>query len=290
MCNYFQYSRAAYYKSLKEQAKNCYSETIILEMVQRERCLQPRIGGRKLYFMLRSGIHEVDPHFGRDKFFDLLRKYKLLIEPRRNYCKTTNSWHHFHKYNNEIKGSLITRSNQVWAADITYLRTDNRFVYLSLLTDMYSRKIVGWHLSDNLSIEGSISALKQALKQNLLSDKLIHHSDRGVQYCSKEYVKILNNNKITISMTEDNHCYENAMAERVNGILKDEYLLDRKFKDFTHAEKSCREAIMLYNTRRPHLALNYKTPEYVHHKCNTIKEQKITFINEIVSSKTVNFF
>jgi hypothetical protein len=123
MCNYFQYSRAAYYKSLKEQVNNCYSETIMLEMVQRERCLQPRIGGRKLYFMLRSGIHEVDPHFGRDKFFDLLRKYKLLIEPRRNYCKTTNSWHHFHKYNNEIKDLLITRSNQVWAADITYNQT-----------------------------------------------------------------------------------------------------------------------------------------------------------------------
>jgi transposase InsO family protein len=259
-------------------------------MVQRERRLQPRLGGRKLYFLLSDSIHEIDPNFGRDKFFDLLRKYKLLVEPRRNYCKTTNSWHHFHKYGNEIKDSFTTRSNQVWAADITYLRTENKFVYLSLLTDMYSRKIVGWHLSDNLSIEGSVCALKRALKQNLLTDKLIHHSDRGVQYCSKEYVKILKNNNITISMTEENHCYENAMAERVNGILKDEYLLDRKFKDFVHAEKSCSEAVMLYNTRRPHLSLNYKTPEQVHCNCNTIKEQKMTFISKTINNNSVNFF
>jgi len=189
-----------------------------------------------------------------------------LVEPKRNYCKTTHSRHHFHKHKNIVKDLLITSYNQVWAADITYLRTEKSFVYLSLLTDMYSRKIVGWHLSESLSIEGSVSALKKALRSNPLIDKLIHHSDRGIQYCSKEYVKILEENKIGISMTGENHCYETALAERVNGILKDEYGLDRRFKDFSHAEKACNEAIMLYNTRRPHLALKYKTPQQVHLK------------------------
>jgi len=233
-------------------------------MVLKERHLQPRLGGKKLYFMLRSSIHEIDPHFGRDKFFDFLRERNLLVKRKQKYCKTTHSWHHFHRYNNEIKDLFITRYNQVWAADITYLRTENGFVYLSLLTDMFSRKIVGWQLSKSLSIEGSVFALKKALKDNPLIDSLIHHSDRGIQYCSKDYVKILKKRKIAISMTEENHCYENALAERVNGILKNEYLLDMTFRNFSHAEKSCNEAITLYNTRRPHLSLKYKTPQQVH--------------------------
>jgi transposase InsO family protein len=264
MCNYFKYTRSAYYKSLKCHEKNSFSEELILDLVQEERRLQPRIGGKKLYFMLNSDIHDIYPHFGRDKFFRFLGKHDLLVERKRQYCKTTNSWHHFHKYGNIIKDLDISRPNQVWASDITYLRTENGFVYLSLLTDMYSRKIVGWSLSASLAVEGSIQALKKSLRQNPLKKALVHHSDRGIQYCCKDYVKILNKNKIKISMTEENHCYENAMAERVNGILKDEYLLDRTFKDFKHAEKSCQEAIKLYNTRRPHWALKFKTPEQVH--------------------------
>jgi transposase InsO family protein len=238
---------------------------MIVDLINRERHLQPRLGGRKLYFMLRSDIHQIAPHFGRDKFFSLLRKYNLLVERKRQYQKTTHSWHHFHKYSNLIKELSPSRPNHVWASDITYLRTDRGFVYLSLLTDMYSRKIVGWCLSESLSIEGCMTALKKALKENSLQEPLIHHSDRGVQYCSHDYVKILNNNKISISMTEENHCYENALAERVNGILKDEYLLGGTFRDFSHAEKSCREAVELYNTRRPHWGLKFKTPQQVHY-------------------------
>ena len=264
MCAYFQYTREAYYKSLKREVKSCYSASIILDMVLKERHLQPRLGGKKLYYMLSSAIHEIDPHFGRDKFYDLLRQHNLLVERKRKYCKTTNSWHHFHKYKNLLKDLNIINYNHVWAADITYLRTKYGFVYLSLLTDMYSRKIVGWSLSNNLSIEGSVAALEMALRDNPLIINLIHHSDRGVQYCSNDYVKMLKNNEIEISMTEENHCYENAMAERVNGILKDEYLLDSTFIDFSHAENACREAITLYNTRRPHLALKYKTPNEIH--------------------------
>jgi transposase InsO family protein len=224
MCSYFQYTRAAYYKSQKERASACLSEDMILAMVQGERRLQPRLGVRKLYWLLGNDIHRFAPHFGRDKFFALLREHDLLVERKCQYCKTTHSYHHFHKYSNLIRDLTPTRPNQVWASDITYLRTEKGFVYLSLLTDMYSRKIVGWSVSESLSIEGCVTSLKKALRENPVRQSLIHHSDRGVQYCSHDYVKLLNKNKIGISMTEENHCYENAMAERVNGILKDEYL------------------------------------------------------------------
>ena len=177
----------------------------------------------------------------------------------------------FYRYSESFKEHVIQEVSQGSSISEVCRRYDIKGGgtvqnYLSLLTDMYSRKIVGWHLSKSLSIEGSVFALKKALRSNPLIDKLIHHSDRGIQYCSKEYVKILEENKIGISMTEENHCYENALAERVNGILKDEYGLDRRFKDFSHAEKACNEAVMLYNTRRPHLALKYKTPQQVHLK------------------------
>jgi len=264
MCRYFGYSRWAYYKSVKERESVCFSASLIIDMVHGERRLQPRLGGKKLYWMLRGNIQQITPHFGRDKFFALLRRYGLLVERKRRFCKTTHSYHHFHRYGNLVRDLSIDRPNRVWAADITYLRTDKGFVYLSLLTDMYSRKIVGWELSESLSIEGSLHALKNALKDNPLRNSLIHHSDRGVQYCSNDYVKLLKKSKINISMTQDNHCYENALAERVNGILKDEYLLDATFRDFAHAKKACKEAVELYNTRRPHLALMYKTPCQVH--------------------------
>jgi len=265
MCGYFQYSRSAYYKSLRVQEKEIFSVSLILDMVRRERCLQPRLGGKKLYWLLGSDIRSIFPHFGRDKFFSLLRRNDLLVERKGQSCRTTHSYHHFHKYGNLIKALCIGRPNQVWASDITYLRTAKGFVYLSLLTDMYSRKIVGWSVSDSLSIEGSVEALKKALRENPVLSPLIHHSDRGVQYCSHAYVNILKKKKISISMTEENHCYENAMAERVNGILKDEYLLDRTFNDFSDAQKACKEAVMLYNTRRPHWSLKFKTPEEMHH-------------------------
>jgi transposase InsO family protein len=274
MCNYFGYSRAAYYKSLKVEEKVVLSSSLILDMVRNERRIQPRLGGKKLYWMLGSdtayfvhstSIRAILPHFGRDKFFALLRDHDLLVERKRQWSRTTHSYHHFHKYGNMIKDLSIFRPNQVWASDITYLRTGKGFVYLSLLTDMYSRKIVGWSVSNSLSIECSVAALKKALREHPVQTPLIHHSDRGVQYCSHTYVNLLKKNKISISMTEENHCYENAMAERVNGILKDEYLLDRTFKDLSDAQKACKEAVMLYNTRRPHWSLKFKTPEQMHH-------------------------
>jgi transposase InsO family protein len=267
LCDYFQYTRSAYYKSLNDRCATALAESVVIEMVQQERHLQPRLGGKKLYYLLADDIHRMSPHFGRDKFFDLSGRHDLLVKRKRAYQKTTNSYHHFHKYGNLLKDKVLSGQNQAWASDITYIRvgTGKQFVYLSLITDMYSRKIAGWNLSESLSIEGSIIALKMALKENPAHKSLIHHSDRGVQYCSHDYAQLLQKNKVSISMTEENHCYENGLAERVNGILKDEYGLDGTFKDIAHARRSCRQAIDMYNTRRPHLSLKFKTPQQVHH-------------------------
>jgi transposase InsO family protein len=220
------------------------------------------MGGKKLYYLLKDLSQTL--HVGRDKFYDILRSSNLLVEKKTSGTRTTNSYHRFHVYKNELSKVKITSPNQSWCSDITYIRTEKGFKYLFLLTDSCSRKIVGWELSENLSLEGGIRALKKALKQCKDPEGVIHHSDRGIQYCSNEYTKILCKEKMIISMTEENHCYENAMAERVNGILKDEYLLDSTFKDFRIATKACSEAIELYNNKRPHWSLGLKTPEEVH--------------------------
>jgi Transposase and inactivated derivatives len=224
----------------------------------------PRIGGKKLYHVLKEDLQHIGK-IGRDKFFDILRMNALLIERRRSYTKTTNSYHRFYKWSNLLKEVELTSSNQAWGSDITYLRTINGFVYLFLITDLYSRKIVGWSLSKSLSIEGGLEALQMGLSSwKDKSSGLIHHSDRGIQYCSKDYVKRLQSAGISISMTEENHCYENAKAERVNGILKDEFYLNATFNTFAQALKSVRSAIKIYNENRPHWSLGLKTPSEVH--------------------------
>lgn len=201
---------------------------------------------------------------GRDTLFNVLREHRMLTLRKKYSARTTNSYHRFYKYNNIIKDLEITKPNQVWASDITYIRTVKGFCYLALITDMYSRKIVGYDLSDSLELTGCVRALNKALYQAKNSKGLIHHSDRGIQYCSNVYTQILKRNKIGISMTEENHCYENAMAERVNGILKDEFYLDQIFTNVAHAKRATKNAIKLYNQIRLHLSLNFKTPNYVH--------------------------
>lgn len=225
---------------------------------------QPKIGGKKLYKLLKADLDRLKGPIGRDKFFDILRKRGLLVKRSKKYVTTTHSWHRFHKYKNKLKGKLLTGPNQAYASDITYLRTAEGFVYLFLQTDVWSRMITGWDLSGTLAIDGAIRALQMTLKQCPRPEGVIHHSDRGIQYCSKEYVEILNRNKIEISMTEENHCYENAMAERVNGILKQEFLLDEQFSNKALAFKAVKQAIDSYNTRRPHWSLNLSTPKQIH--------------------------
>lgn len=188
-----------------------------------------------------------------------------MLTLRKKYSsRTTNSLHRFHKYKNIIKDVEVNRPNQVWVSDITYIRTNKGFCYLALITDMHSRKIVGYDLSDSLEMTGCVRALKKALKQSGKRSPQIHHSDRGIQYCSNVYTQILKRNNISISMTEDNHCYENAMAERVNGILKDEFYLDQTFDSLQHAKRATKNAINLYNEIRLHLSLDFKTPNMVY--------------------------
>lgn len=194
----------------------------------------------------------------------------MLTLRKKSSHRTTNSLHRFYKYKNEIKNVKISEPNQVWVSDITYIRTVKGFCYLALITDLYSRKIVGYDLSDSLELTGCVRALQKALKQNGKLPPQVHHSDRGIQYCSNVYTQILLKNKVKISMTEENHCYENAIAERVNGILKDEFYLDQTFYNTQKAKEITKNAIQLYNSKRLHLSLNFKTPENVYKNFNKI--------------------
>jgi transposase InsO family protein len=264
ICNGFSLKRDAYYKYQKRYVKRIKVENEIIKMVNKSRRTLPREGTRKLMKSLKNDFEKQQLKIGRDQLFRILKENELLIRRKKYSSKTTNSHHRFYKYGNIIKDININRPNQVWAADITYIRTINGFCYLALLTDMHSRKIVGYDLSDSLELSGCVRALKKALYHNKAIKELIHHSDRGIQYCSNVYTDELKRKKIKISMTEENHCYENALAERVNGILKDEFYLDQTFASVTHAIKATKNAIKLYNSKRLHLSLDYKTPNYVH--------------------------
>lgn len=225
------------------------------------------IGVRKLHAMLSDPLAKINGGIGRDMLFSILRKHGMLIRYRRRFTRTTNSVHRFRIYRNMIKEVAINHPNQAWAADITYLRLIEGFCYLALLTDMYSRKIVGYDVSDSLELSGAIRALQRALQDTRSSrrgGRTVHHSDRAIQYCSPRYTDVLVDNNLQPSMTEENHVYENSLAERVNGILKSEFLLDREFKTVGDAFRASREAIETYNGYRPHLSLNMLTPSQVY--------------------------
>ncbi len=225
---------------------------------------QPMLGGRKLRKKIMPALKRSGINIGRDRFFDILRKHTLLVKRRRRYVRTTQSHHRFRTYSNLIKELELTQANQVYVSDITYLSTLNGFCYLALITDAYSRKIVGYDISKSLSIEGSLKALKMALRKLKHPERLIHHSDRGVQYCSHAYINMLTENHIKISMTEQNHVYENALAERVNGILKTEFMLGETLGSFDIAKELVRESIEIYNKERPHMSIDYMTPQFKH--------------------------
>jgi len=267
VCERFHVKRNAYYKLLRTQAK--YKETAdkLLDFVKERRKDQSREGCRKIYQAMLEDAQMQDLKIGRDKLFDILRERNMLVRKKRSFVKTTDSNHHFRKYVNKIKGLKISRPNQVWVSDITYIRMIKGHCYLALITDAYSRKIVGYDVSDSLELAGCLRAFKRAQRHARPAAGLIHHSDRGSQYCSNEYVQLLKKHNVNISMTEQNHCYENAMAERVNGILKDEFYLDQCFSNLQLASKACDNAIKIYNTKRLHLSLGYKTPEKVFKMC-----------------------
>jgi len=239
-------------------------EQQIINIVRKKRKSLPREGVRKLKKSLHNEFTKANLKVGRDTLFNILRKHQMLTLRKKTSARTTNSHHRFYKYKNIIKDVKVTKPNQVWVSDITYIRTVKGFCYLALITDMHSRKIVGYDISDSLELKGCVRALNKAIYQAKNINRLIHHSDRGIQYCSNQYTQILKRKKIDISMTEENHCYENAMAERVNGILKDEFYLDQTFTNVAHAKRATKNAINLYNQIRLHLSLDYKTPNMVY--------------------------
>ncbi len=258
-------SRQAYYKSIRKEITAGLSQELALQMVSSIRRQMPRIGGKKLYHMIKGDLDEMGLAMGRDRFFALLRENRLLVKRKKSYTRTTDSFHRFRVHRNLIRELDIAGPDRVYVSDITYIRLrGKRFAYLFLITDVYSRKIVGWHLAKDLSITGALTALKMALRQCRDTTGLIHHSDRGIQYCSKEYVGLLKKSRARISMTEENHCYENSVAERVNGILKDEFLIDNGFDSIKVAARAIEQAIGTYNTVRPHWSLDLLTPETVH--------------------------
>jgi len=242
----------------------------VKEHVLRIRQKLPRIGGRKLHYLLGPILEKENIDIGRDKLFSLLREEHLLLPKRKKYFKTTNSKHWMRKYPNLIQHIEIKMPEQVWVADITYLQASNKHYYLHLITDAYSKKIMGYNLTDNLAASSTTTALKKALSKRIYDHSLIHHSDRGLQYCSSEYTDLLKKNNILISMTESYDPYENAVAERINGILKDEFLLDSNFKNFETLESNVYQAIALYNQIRPHFSIELLTPNKAH-KQSTIK-------------------
>lgn len=264
LCGFFERTRQAFYKQTRQGLQLELWDQRILDEVKAIRRRQPRVGTRKLHRMVNKQLHADGIAVGRDHLFALLRAQNLLIRRRRHAKQTTNSRHRFKKYGNLIGGLKLTRPNQVYVSDITYIETHEGFCYLALITDAYSRKIVGYDLSRSLSLEGSLRALQRAVSELSGPIDLIHHSDRGIQYCSHAYVALLATHGIRISMTEEQHVYENAKAERVNGILKNEFLLGDFLSSYEVARKLVAEAIQIYNDERLHLSLDYQTPAMVH--------------------------
>lgn len=260
----FGISRQAYYKRKKALVNKQPIYNQIRELVQGIRIRMPKLGTRKLYLMLKSEFIARRLKIGRDLFFKYLRSAGLLVKKKKNYIKTTNSKHWLKKHKNLLKDTEIIRPEQVWVSDITYIKTEQGYHYLSLITDAYSKKIMGYELLNNLSTEGPLNALKMALKSRRYKEDLIHHSDRGLQYCSQEYINLLQQNGIKVSMTESYDPYENAVAERVNGILKQEFLLEESFKNHLIAVQTIKQSIEIYNKERPHMSCEMMTPEKAH--------------------------
>jgi len=266
-CRHMGVSRQAYYQGRQRSEQRSARAEVVVELVKQKRLRQPRLGTRKLHHLLQGPLKQAGATLGRDAMFDVLRHARMLVATRRAYHKTTNSHHRFRRHPNLVKAGpdqiQVTRSEQLWVADITYLPTAERAVYLSLVTDAHSRKIVGWHVHASLQTEEVAQAMRMALRGRQTSQELVHHSDRGIQYCSTHYQELHRRHGIRCSMTDGYDCYQNALAERVNGILKGELLLSRP-ADLEQARRMVGESIQIYNAERPHLSLKMQTPDAVH--------------------------
>ena len=247
---------------------------MVVMYVRGIRVSQPRMGTRKLYWLLKAVMKENGIKMGRDKFFTLLRTHGLLVKPRCRCVQTTDSNHTYRKYPNLIKEYEPCGPEQIWSSDITYVSTEKGFVYVSLVTDHYSKKIMGYHVHKTLEAEGPLQALRMALKNRSHPEtKLIHHSDQGIQYCNGEYIELLKHNGIQISMSAPGNPYENAVSERVNGTIKTEFYLNGYFRNIEQVRKAVKETIFLYNNHRPHASCDYLTPEQAHQRYGKLKKR-----------------
>jgi putative transposase len=288
LCRLLGITRQAYYKHFWHHESESIEQELILQQVRLVRKFHRRMGTRKLYELLQAFMLEHQIKMGRDALFDLLAVNNLLVRRKRRNVYTTNSFHWLRKYPNLIRDFTPTSSNQLWVSDITYLKTAIGFVYISLITDAYSHKIVGYHVAQNLEAIETLQALKMAL--NELSsghEDIIHHSDRGIQYCSFDYVNILRENRIKISMTENGDPLENSIAERINGILKEEYLEHCSIGNIQEAKGHLDKAVKLYNNERPHMSIGLLTPDTVHQF--NIKTERL-WKNRIFHPNVVNLF
>lgn len=273
LCGLVGMTRAAYYEKSRRLERQQFNSAIIVDLVKRERKVAKRAGGKKLFLILKSELlgHKIE--IGRDKFLEVLRGNDLLIKRKRRKVQTTMSRHRLRKYPNISKDLEIDRSEQLWVSDITYLTAENEHCYLILITDAYSRKVVGYNFGWNMDTAFCIVALEQALNGRIFPEReLMHHSDRGLQYCSKKYVETLIENSIKISMTENGDPLENPLAERMNGIFKSIFALDENFPTFEIAQKTIDDAIEYYNNRLPHSSVDMLTPNEAHHKTGELKK------------------
>ena len=276
LCSWFGVSRQAYYQSKNGVEQDLIEQEILLEKINDIRKDHKRLGGRKLFFKLEDFMTEHHIKMGRDAFFDLLRSNNLLVKQRKRYHITTNSNHWMKKYPNLIKDIEPLGSNHVWVSDITYWKTKGGHYYISFITDAYSRKIVGYQVADTMEAIESVAALKMAIKTSKPSaDGLIHHSDRGSQYCSSVYVKTLRKSNIEISMTQNGDPLENAIAERVNGIIKGEYLFNYEITSLSKAKEVLKSVVKLYNEDRPHSSIGNAAPSQMHNNDKDLQIKRL---------------
>ena len=257
-------TRQNYYKQRSRRQREAVDEKLVLKLVRQERWRQPRLGGRKLLYLIGGDLRAAGVSIGRDRFFKLLYKHDLLVPHKRRSARTTDSRHGFRVHPNRAKDLVVTGPHQLLVSDITYLRTRTGFMYLALVMDAFSRTIVGYDCSNSLEMVGALRALEMAIGQLPEGARPMHHSDRGIQYCCRGYIQRLQRSQLAISMTEQNHCYENSQAERLNGTLKHELGLNETFARPADARRAVAEAVQIYNHHRPHQALGYQTPMQVH--------------------------
>ena len=273
LCRLFGKTRHAYYDALWRKENSLVKEDIILQEVNNIRKDLPALGTRKLHYVLQPRLASHKISIGRDYLFDLLAEHRLLIRRRKRRIITTDSRHWMRKYSNLIKNISVNRPEQIWVSDITYIRMVNQWGYLSLITDAYSRKIMGYSFRNDMAAEGCVEALQMALNNRIYKEPVIHHSDRGSQYCSNQYVSILMQHNIAISMTENGDPYEYALAERMNGIIKTEFNLYNSQLGFEQTGKQISKSINAYNSLRPHASCDYLTPEETHLKSGQLNKR-----------------